>query len=529
MMKTLLFGEEARRALQRGIDCLADAVKLTLGPKGRNVLLERKYGAPIVTSDGVTIARDIEVSDAFENVGARLLQEVASKTNDVAGDGTTTAIVLAQKMVEEGMKAILSLHNPVFLRSGMEKATQYAVERIREWSVPVETKQHIIQVASIAANDVSIGEIIAEAMEKVGKEGVITVEESKSAETTLEVVEGMKLDQGFISPYFVTDPEKNEAVLENPLILVSDYKIHNVSMLLPLLQRVIQAGKPFLCLAEEIEGEALAVLVVNKLRGILEVVAVKAPGFGERRKEILRDIAVLTGGQVISQELGMKLERVPLELLGRAEKVRVTKDATLVVGGQGKKKEIEERIRQIRAQIEKTTSDYEREKLEERLAKLTRGVAMIRVGALTEVELKEKKHRVEDALSATKAAVEEGVVPGGGATFLHIAEEISREGCPEEERVGMDIVRRALEEPARRIAENAGYQGSLVAKEMREKGRRTGFDVVRGEFVDMFETGIVDPAKVTRVALQNALSVASLILTTQVVIAETPEKEGEGM
>lgn len=529
MTKTLLFGEEARRALQRGIDCLADAVKLTLGPKGRNVLLEKRYGIPVVTNDGVTIARDIVVSDAFENVGARLLQEVASKTNDIAGDGTTTAIVLAQKMVEEGMRAILSLHNPVFLRNGMERATQYAVEKIREWSVPVETKQHITQVASISANDASIGKIVAEAMEKVGREGVITVEESKSAETTLEVVEGMKFDQGFVSPYFVTDPEKNEAVLENPFILVSDYKIHSVSMLLPLLQKVLQAGNPLLCLAEEIEREALAALVVNKLRGILEVVAVKTPGFGERRKEILKDIAVLTGGQVVSQELGMKLEKVPLELLGRAEKVRVTKDATLVIGGQGEKKEIEERVRQIRAQIEKVASDYERGKLEERLAKLTKGVAIIRVGALTEVELKEKKHRVEDALSATKAAVEEGIVPGGGATFLHIAKEISKEEYPEEERAGVDIVRRALEEPARRIAENAGYQGSLIAKETKEKNRRVGFDVVRGEFVDMFEAGIVDPAKVTRIALQNALSMVSLILTTQVVIAETPEGEGEEM
>lgn len=521
--KVLLFGEEARKALQKGIEGLASAVRLTIGPKGRNVLLERRDKLPLMTNDGVTIARDIGVQNVFENIGVRLLQEVASRTNDVAGDGTTTAVILAQRMVEEGMKALLAFHNPVLVKNGMEKALALIVEKIKEWSVPLSEKKHVAQIASIAANDPAVGELIAEALERVGKEGVITIEESQSVETLLEVVEGIQFDRGFVSPWFVTDLERNEVILENPFILVSDCRVHSASTLLPLLQRVLQTGHPLLLIVGEIEGEALAMLVMNKLRGVLEVAAVKAPEFGEWQRDVLGDIATLTGGQVVLQELGMKLEKVPLELLGQAEKVRVAQNRTIIVGGKGRERDIEERVRQVRAHLGRTTSDYEREKLEERLAKLTEGVAIIRVGAPTEVELREKKHRVEDALAAARAAVEEGIVPGGGATLLHVAEELDIGLIPEEERIGAEILRRALEEPTRQIAENAGYQGSLIAGEMRHREREIGFDVLQGTFTDMFKAGIVDPAKVVRVALENAVSIASLVLTTQVVIAEAQE------
>ena len=523
--KTLAFGSEARQALREGIEALSGVVRLTLGPRGRNVLLEKDRGLPLVTNDGVTVAQDIEVHDAFRNVGVRILREVAARTNDVVGDGTTTAVVLAQKMVEEGMKALLSFHSPVFLKSGMEKAVDAVVRKLRERSVPVVEKRHVAQVASVASKDEFLGELVAEALERVGRDGVVTIEDSQGVETTLEVVEGLQFDRGFVSPYFVTDPEREEVLFEHPFILVSDYKIRNAATLLPLLERVFQTGRPLLCIVGEIDGEALALLVVNKLRGVLQVAAVKAPAFGERQKEILGDIAVLTGGQVILQDLGMKLEKVTLELLGQAEKVRVTRDATVIVGGKGKKRDIEERIRQIRAQIEKATSDDDREKLEERLGRLTRGVAVIRVGAPTEVELQEKRLRVEDALAAARAALEEGIVPGGGAALLHLAQELDMEAIPERERTGAEIVRRALEEPARQIAENAGYQGSLIAGRMKAEPWNVGFDVVRGDFVDMFAAGIVDPAKVVRVALQNALSVASLVVTTEVIIAEETEIE----
>jgi len=524
MAKELLFGEEARKAMEEGINRLANAVKLTLGPKGRNVILEKKYGSPTVTNDGVTIAREIEVQDYFENLGAKLAREVATKTNDIAGDGTTTAVVLAQKMVQEGLKAVTSGYNPVFLKSGMERAKDLATKEIVNYAIKVEDRKAIAQVASISANDSQIGEIISEAMEKVGRDGVITVEESKSSETTLEVVEGMQFDRGYLSPYFITDAERMEVILEDPFILITDFKISNIQSLIPLLQQVLQVGRPLLIIAEDLEGEALATLVVNKLKGVLKVAAVKAPAFGDRRKEILQDIAILTGGQVISREIGMKLEKVTLDLLGKAEKIRVTRDNTIIVGGKGKKEDLRAREQQIRAQIAKTTSDYDREKLQERLAKLVGGVAVIRVGAPTEVELKEKKHRVEDALSATRAAVEEGIVPGGGATLVHIATQLHLEGLSDEEQVGAGIVRRAMEEPARRIAENAGYEGAIVVEKMKGQDPRVGFDVLQGRFVDMIAEGIVDPAKVTKAALQNAVSIASLVLTTQVLIAEKKEE-----
>lgn len=521
--ENLLFGDEARRALARGMQALAHAVRVTLGPRGRNVLLERGGNLPLSTSDGVTVARDIVLSDAFENIGAKILQEVATKTNEIAGDGTTTAVVLAQKMVEEGMKAFLSFHNPVRLRSGMEKALRIALEKLREWSIPLNDERYLFEIASISARDSFLGNLVASALKRVGKDGVVTVEESKVVDTTLEVVEGIQFERGFLSPYFVTDPERNEVVLENPFILVSDYKVRSASTLLPLLERVFQTGRPLLFIVDELEGEALALLVVNKLRGVLKVAAVRAPEFGERQKEILGDIAALSGGQVVLQELGMKLEKVSLELLGQAEKVRVTKDRTIVIGGKGKKQDIEERVRQVRNRIENSDSEYEKEFLRKRLAHLTQGVAVIRLGAPTEVELRERRERIEDALLATQAALEEGIVPGGGATLLHLAEELRRSAISGEERVGLRIVCRALEEPARQIAENAGYQGSLVVGEMRRRGRNVGFDVLQGTFVDMFEAGIVDPVKVLRVALQNAVSMASLVLTTQAIVAETPE------
>ncbi|MEN3186508.1 MAG: chaperonin GroEL [Atribacterota bacterium] len=525
MAKELVFGAEARKAMEEGIDRLANAVRLTLGPRGRNVILEKKYGSPTVTNDGVTIAREIEIDDYFQNLGARLVREVASKTNDVAGDGTTTAVVLAQKMAKEGLKAVTAGYNPIFLKSGMEKARGLAFKAMERYTIAVEGKEAVAQVASISANDAQIGAIIAEAMEKVGRDGVVTVEESKSAETTLEVVEGMQFDRGFLSPYFVTDAEKMEVVLEEPFLLITDFKISTLQSFLPLLQQIVQVGKPLFIIAEDLEGEALAALVVNTLKGVIRVAAVKAPAFGDRRKEILQDIAVLTGGQVIAQEVGMKLEKVTLDLLGKAEKVKVTKDHTVIVGGQGKRVDIQSRIEQIRAQIAKATSDYDREKLQERLAKLVGGVAVIRVGAPTEVEMKEKKHRVEDALSATRAAVEEGIVPGGGATLVHVARELDFQGYSEEERVGAEIVRRAMEEPTRRIAENAGFNGALVVETIKKEDWRVGFDVLQGQFVDMITAGILDPVKVTKAALQNAVSVASLILTTQVLVVEGKEKK----
>lgn len=526
MAKVLLFGDEARQALLRGMRVLADAVRVTFGPRGRAVLLERNNGLPLATGDGVTVAREVALRDALENVGVRLLQEVATRTNEAAGDGTTTAVILAQKMVEEGIKALLSFHNPVWVRRGMEKALGVALKKLKEWSVPLNDERYIFEVASIAARDRALGELVASALQRVGKDGVVTIEESKVTETVLEVVEGIEFEGGFLSPYFVTNVERNEAVFENPLILISDYKIHSASVLFPLLEKVVQTGRPLLLIVGELGGEALALLVVNKLRGILRVAAVKAPEFGERQREVLGDIAALSGGQVVLQDLGMKLEKVPLELLGKAAKVQVTEKKTIIVGGQGRRRDIDERIRQIRAQIEKSGSHSVREWYERRLASLVRGVAVIRVGAPTEVELKEKKQRLEDALFATRAALEEGIVPGGGTTLLRIAEELRSCAATDSERVGFNIVCQALEEPVRQIATNAGYQGPLVAERVRRCEKNIGFDALRGTFVDMFAAGIVDPAKVLRIALQNAVSMASLVLTTEVIVVETQETQG---
>ncbi len=523
--KTFLFNEEARRALQRGTDIIANAVKVTLGPRGRNVVLEKKFGSPTITNDGVTIAREIDVEDPFENLGVQLVKEVATKTNDIAGDGTTTATVLAQAIIKEGLRNVAAGANPIFLKRGIDKAVEKAVEEIKKLAKDVKTKEDIAQVASISAADREIGDLIAEAMDKVGKDGVITVEESKGIGTELEVVEGMQFDRGYISPYMVTDAERMEAVLDDVYILITDQKLSNMKNLLPILEKIAQVGRPLLIIAEDVEGEALATLVVNKLRGTLNVVAVKAPGFGDRRKAMLGDIAVVTGGQVISEELGLKLESATIDMLGRAERVRVTKDDTIIVGGKGDPKEIEKREAQIRAQIEETTSDYDREKLQERLAKIKGGVAVIRVGAPTETELKEKKHRIEDALSATKAAVEEGIVPGGGIALLHIAPKLEELDLEGDMKIGANIIVKALEEPLKMIAENAGLEGSVIVEKAKEQPTNVGFDAVREEFRDMFEAGIVDPAKVTRSALQNAASIASMILTTEVLVTEKPEKE----
>ncbi|MGC8903713.1 chaperonin GroEL [Thermus sp.] len=529
MAKILVFDEAARRALERGVNAVADAVKVTLGPRGRNVVLEKKFGSPTITKDGVTVAKEIELENHLENIGAQLLKEVASKTNDVAGDGTTTATVLAQAIVREGLKNVAAGANPLALKRGIEKAVEAAVEKIKSLAIPVEDRKAIEEVATISANDPDVGKLIADAMEKVGKEGIITVEESKSLETELKFVEGYQFDKGYISPYFVTNPEAMEAVLEDAFILIVEKKVSNVRELLPILEQVAQTGKPLLLIAEDVEGEALATLVVNKLRGTLNVAAVKAPGFGDRRKEMLKDIAAVTGGTVISEELGFKLENATLSMLGRAERVRITKDETTIVGGKGKKEDIEARINGIRKELETTDSEYAKEKLQERLAKLAGGVAVIRVGAATETELKEKKHRFEDALNATRAAVEEGIVPGGGVALLRaisaVEELIAKlEG---DEATGAKIVRRALEEPARQIAENAGYEGSVVVQKIlsETKNLRFGFNAATGEYVDMVEAGIVDPAKVTRSALQNASSIGALILTTEAVVAEKPEKK----
>ncbi|WP_457637841.1 chaperonin GroEL [Oceanithermus sp.] len=528
MAKILVFDEEARRALERGVNAVANAVRVTLGPRGRNVVLEKKFGSPTITKDGVSVAKEIEIEDHLENIGAQLLKEVASKTNDVAGDGTTTATVLAQAIVREGLKNVAAGANPLSLKRGIDKAVEAAVEQIHEMAQSVEDRKAIEEVATISANDPEVGKLIADAMDKVGKEGIITVEESKGLETELEVVEGYQFDKGYLSPYFVNNPDSMEVVLEDPYILIVEKKVSNIRELLPVLEQVAQTGKPLLVIAEDVEGEALATLVVNKLRGTLNVAAVKAPGFGDRRKEMLKDIAAVTGGQVISEELGLKLENVTLSMLGQAERVRITKDETTIVGGKGKKDDIEARINQIKAELETTDSEYAREKLQERLAKLSGGVAVIRVGAATETELKERKHRFEDALSATRAAVEEGIVPGGGVTLLRITQAVDKvlEGLEGDEATGAKIVRRSLEEPTRQIAENAGFEGSVIVNEILQKDDPNyGFNAQTGEYGNMLEFGIVDPAKVTRSALQNAASIGSLVLTTEAVVAEKPEKK----
>ena len=519
--KMLLFDEEARRKILKGVDALAAAVKVTLGPKGRNVILDKKFGAPTITKDGVTVAKEIELEDHFENMGAQMVKEVASKTSDVAGDGTTTATVLAQAIFREGIKNVTAGANPMALKRGIEKAVDAVVDELKKISKPTKGKKEISQVATISANnDKTIGDLIADAMEKVGKDGVITVEEAKSMDTTLEVVEGMQFDRGYLSPYFVTDPERMEVVLENALILIHEKKISNLKDLLPILEQIAKMGKPLLVIAEEVEGEALATLVVNKLRGTLSTASVKAPGFGDRRKEMLQDIAVLTGGAVVSEELGIKLENIKLEDLGKAKKVVIDKENTTLIEGAGSTKEIDGRIKQIRAQIEETTSDYDKEKLQERLAKLAGGVAVIKVGAATEIAMKEKKARVEDALNATRAAVEEGIVPGGGVAFLRAAMTIDHLKLKGDEKVGGDIVRRALEEPIRQIAENAGVEGSIVVQKVRENNGAYGFNAETESYEDLMASGIIDPTKVTRIALQNASSIASLMITTEALVTE---------
>ena len=526
MAKELKFSEDAREALLRGVDILADTVKVTLGPKGRNVVLDNTYGSPQITNDGVTIAREIELEDRFENMGAQLVMEVASKTNDVAGDGTTTATVLTQAIAREGMKNVTSGANPVGIRRGIEKATKVAVEALKELSVPVSSKESIAQVAAVSSGDEAIGELIAEAMEKVGKDGVITIEESQSIETELSVVEGMQFDRGYLSQYMVTDNEKMEAVLENPLILITDRKITNIQDVLPLLENVMQSGRPLLMIAEDIEGEALPTLVLNKLRGTLNVVAVKAPGFGDRRKAMLEDIAVLTNATVISEELGFELKDASVEHLGSAGKVTVTKDNTTIVEGAGDSKAIASRVAVIRAQSEETTSSFDREKLQERLAKLSGGVAVIKVGAATETEQKERKLRIEDALNATRAAVEEGIVSGGGAAFIEVQAAVAAtEASTDDEATGIRIVTRALEEPLRQIATNAGKEGAVVVNEVKRAEKGIGYNAMTDVFENMIEAGIVDPTKVTRSALQNAASVAALLLTTEAVVAEIPVPE----
>ena len=526
MAKQILFSAEARRAMQKGVDILADTVKVTLGPKGRNVVLDKKFGSPLITNDGVTIAREIELEDAFENMGAQLVKEVATKTNDVAGDGTTTATVLAQAIVREGIKNVTSGANPILIRNGIKMAVDKAVEEIKKISKNVNGKQDISRVASISAGDTAVGQLIADAMEKVGNEGVITVEESKNMDTTLEVVEGMQFDRGYISPYMVTDAEKMEASLEDPYILITDKKISNIQEILPVLEQIVQQGKKLLIIAEDIEGEALATLVVNRLRGTFTCVGVKAPGFGDRRKEMLKDIAILTGAQVISEELGYDIKETTLEMLGRAESVKITKENTTIVDGKGNKNEISERVSQIRTQIEDTTSEFDKEKLQERLAKLSGGVAVVKVGAATETELKEKKLRIEDALAATKAAVEEGIVPGGGTAYVHVLRKIGNLTSEvADEQVGINIILRALEEPIRQIAFNAGVEGSIIIDKVKSSEEGIGYDALNGQYINMVENGIVDPAKVTRTALQNAASVASTFLTTEAAVVDIPEKE----
>ncbi len=526
MAKDIKFSEEARRSMLRGVDALADAVKVTLGPKGRNVVLEKKYGSPLITNDGVTIAKEIELEDAFENMGAKLVAEVASKTNDVAGDGTTTATVLAQAMIREGLKNVTAGANPMGIRKGMDKAIATAIEELKAISKPIEGKASIAQVAAISAADEEVGQLIAEAMERVGNDGVITIEESKGFTTELDVVEGMQFDRGYVSPYMVTDSDKMEAVLENPYILITDKKISNIQEILPVLEQVVQQGKPLLIVAEDVEGEANATLVVNKLRGTFTAVAVKAPGFGDRRKAMLEDIAVLTGGEVITEDLGLDLKSATIESLGRAAKVVVTKENTTIVEGAGDSANIASRINQIRAQLEETTSEFDREKLQERLAKLAGGVAVVKVGAATETELKERKLRIEDALNSTRAAVEEGIVAGGGTALLNVYNKVASIEAEGDEATGINIVLRAIEEPVRQIAHNAGLEGSVIVERLKHEAVGTGFNAANGQWVNMIETGIVDPTKVTRSALQNAGSVAAMFLTTEAVVADKPEPAG---
>lgn len=520
MAKEILFNEEARRALGRGVDQLANAVKVTLGPKGRNVVLDKKFGSPTITNDGVTIARDIELPDPFENMGAQLVKEVATKTNDVAGDGTTTATVLAQAMIQEGMRNVAAGANPMILKKGIETAVKTLVEEIKKRSIKVSGKAEIAQVASVSAADEEIGGLIAEAMEKVGNDGVITVEESKGLQTALNVVEGMQFDRGYISPYMVTDPDRMEAVMDNPYILITDRKISAIADMLPTLEKVVKVGKEFLIIAEDVEGEALATLVVNRLRGTFKAVAVKAPGFGDRRKAMLEDIAILTGGTVITEDMGRKLDSVELEDLGTARQVRITKDETTIIDGAGDKDVIAKRVNQIRAQVEETSSDFDREKLQERLAKLSGGVAVIEVGAATEVEMKDKKLRIEDALNATRAAVEEGIVAGGGTTFIDIIPALNTLEATGDVQTGINLVKRAVEEPLRQIAYNAGLEGSVVVEKVKNTEAGVGFNALTEEYIDMVKAGIVDPAKVTRSALQNAASIASLVLTTETIVAD---------
>ncbi|MCE2940045.1 MAG: chaperonin GroEL [Fimbriimonadaceae bacterium] len=523
--KTLAFDEVARRALERGVNKVADAVKVTLGPKGRNVILDKKWGSPTITKDGVTVAKEVELEDPYENMGAQLCKEVASKTNDVAGDGTTTATVLAQSILNEGLRYVAAGGNPIAVKRGIDKAVEAVVANIKATAQPVKDKEQIEFVATIAGNDNEIGKQVAEAMDKVGKDGVITVEESKGRETSLEIVEGMQFDRGYISPYFVTDPERMEAVLENPLILILEKKISSAQDLLPFLEKVAQARRPIILLAEDIEGEALATVVLNKIRGVLQIAAVKAPGFGERRKAMLEDIAILTKGSFISEDLGTKLENVTIDMLGTAKKVVITKEDTTIIEGAGSKDEVMGRISQIKAQMETTESNYDREKLQERLAKLSGGVAVIKVGASTETELKEKKHRYEDALSATRAAVEEGIVPGGGTTLLRSQSVLDALNAEGDELTGVNIVRRALEAPIRQISENAGLEGSVIVEQVRSAKAGIGLNAATGEMVDMVASGIVDPAKVTRSTLMNAASIAGLMLTTEAMVAEKPEKK----
>ncbi len=527
--KELIFDEQARRALERGANILADAVKVTLGPKGRNVVLDKKFGSPTITNDGVTIAKEIELPNTFENMGAQLVKEVASKTNDIAGDGTTTATVLAQAIIREGLRNVTAGSNPLLIKKGIDKAVEMAVGEMEKLVQKVDTPEKIAQVASISANDAEIGGLISQAMQAVGKDGVITVEESKSTKTEVETKDGMQFDKGYISPYMVTDSERMEATLTDPYILVTERKISAIADILPLLEKIVQVQKPLLIIAEDVEGEALATLVVNKLRGTFTTVAVKAPGFGDRRKEMLKDIATLTGATVVSEELGLKLDKVTPELLGQAKTVKITKEETTIVDGKGKPDAIKGRIEQIKRQVEETDSDFDREKLQERLAKLSGGVAVVQVGAATETELKEKKHRIEDALSATRAAVQEGMIPGGGSSLVHAIKaleehkhDLGKSGMADE-KIGWDIVRRALEEPLRQIAENAGYEGSVEVNRVKASKPGQGFDAMSGELVDMLQAGIVEPFKVTRSALQNAASIGSLILTTETLIADKPE------
>lgn len=524
MAKEILFNEEARRALGRGVDQLANAVKVTLGPKGRNVVLDKKFGSPTITNDGVTIARDIELPDPFENMGAQLVKEVATKTNDVAGDGTTTATVLAQAMIQEGMRNVAAGANPMILKKGIETAVKTLVEEIKKRSIKVSGKAEIAQVASVSAADEEIGGLIAEAMEKVGNDGVITVEESKGLQTALNVVEGMQFDRGYISPYMVTDPDRMEAVMDNPYILITDRKISAIADMLPTLEKVVKVGKELLIIAEDVEGEALATLVVNRLRGTFKAVAVKAPGFGDRRKAMLEDIAILTGGTVITEDMGRKLDSVELTDLGTARQVRITKDETTIIDGVGDKDVIAKRVSQIRAQVEETTSEFDREKLQERLAKLSGGVAVIEVGAATEVEMKDKKLRIEDALNATRAAVEEGIVAGGGTTFIDIIPALNTLEETGDVQTGINLVKRAVEEPLRQIAYNAGLEGSVVVEKVKNTEAGVGFNALTEEYIDMVKAGIVDPAKVTRSALQNAASIASLVLTTETIVADKVEE-----